>query len=245
MTITNIDTYLIKIQSYILKNVISLLPILMDSKRFSNKTIAEFYIGFLCSKFCLNTKFLSKLINSRLFEIQESRNLIIEPLCKTLSKMILLETSEERHVIDARLESIGRLFTELMNVLEKKDIVSLHFHRVSVGRLERPWKDKIIPPKIAKDCTSNSLKTFVSYLLGQCEPGSKRNMHVFTAIDKNFDLFEKSEHVSADLRHCHHFHIARDGNKTLPIIFQPVSFEPQRVEFPAASVVHERIVNIR
>ncbi len=45
MTIRNIDTYLIKIQSYILKNVISLLPILMDSKRFSNKTIAEFYIG--------------------------------------------------------------------------------------------------------------------------------------------------------------------------------------------------------
>jgi hypothetical protein len=37
--------------------------------------------------------------------------------------MILLETIEERHVIDARLESIGRLFTELMDVLERKDIV--------------------------------------------------------------------------------------------------------------------------
>lgn len=58
-----------KTQSYILKYVIHLLPILINSERFKLKTIAEFYVGFLQSRFCLQTQFLTKLIRSRLFEM--------------------------------------------------------------------------------------------------------------------------------------------------------------------------------
>lgn len=61
---------LTKIQSFILKYSISLLPILIQSKRYSMQKISEFYIGFLQSRFILNTQFLTKFIRTKLFETQ-------------------------------------------------------------------------------------------------------------------------------------------------------------------------------
>jgi hypothetical protein len=67
-SVSSLDTDILRTQSFILKNVINLLPILIESKRFLFTTIAEFYIGFLQSIYCLKTQFLSKLIKSKLFE---------------------------------------------------------------------------------------------------------------------------------------------------------------------------------
>ena len=69
-SVSSLDTDILRTQSFILKNVINLLPLLIQSKRFLSTTIAEFYIGFLQSIYCLKTQFLSKLIKSKLFETQ-------------------------------------------------------------------------------------------------------------------------------------------------------------------------------
>jgi hypothetical protein len=65
-----VEANLTKIQSFILKNLISLLPILIQSKRYPIGRISEFYIGFLQSRFILQTQFLSKFIRTKLFENQ-------------------------------------------------------------------------------------------------------------------------------------------------------------------------------
>ena len=69
-SVSSLDTDILRTQSFILKNVINLLPILIQSKRFLLTNIAEFYVGFLQSIYCLKTQFLSKLIKSKLFESQ-------------------------------------------------------------------------------------------------------------------------------------------------------------------------------
>jgi hypothetical protein len=68
--LTSSGAHLTKIQSYILKYSISLLPILIKSKRYPMQRISEFYIGFLQSRFALQTQFLSKFIKTPLFENQ-------------------------------------------------------------------------------------------------------------------------------------------------------------------------------
>ena len=60
---------LTKIQSHIIKHIINILPILIDSKRFQMSFIAEMYNKFLTSQYCLQMNFLSKLIKSKLFEV--------------------------------------------------------------------------------------------------------------------------------------------------------------------------------
>lgn len=67
-SVSSLDTEIVRTQSFILKNVINLLPILIQSPRFRLTTIAEFFVGFLQSIYCLKTQFLSKLIKSKLFE---------------------------------------------------------------------------------------------------------------------------------------------------------------------------------
>lgn len=62
------EVNLTKIQSFILKNLIGLLPILINSKRYPIHKISEFFIGFLQSRYILQTQFLSKLIKTKLFE---------------------------------------------------------------------------------------------------------------------------------------------------------------------------------
>lgn len=106
-----------KIQSHIVKYMINVLPILLDSKRFSIESIARFYNEFLTSVFCLQTKFLSKLIKSKLFEIPESRRVITEPLCRAL--LNYLNGSS-----DSKMRENAEFFMELMDVLERKDIVN-------------------------------------------------------------------------------------------------------------------------
>lgn len=116
---------LTKIQSFILKYSITLMPILINSKRYSIQRISRFYIGFLKSKFVLQTKFLSKLIKSKLFENPESRCIIIEPLCSTLKNLLTIESHYEEKrqgPIESRLEAVGKIISELMDVLEKKNI---------------------------------------------------------------------------------------------------------------------------
>ena len=90
---SSFEANLTKIQSFILKNLINLMPILISSKRYSMNKIrsvfffnlfmikflisltrmdiySEFYIGFLNSRYVLQTHFLSKLIRTKLFEHQ-------------------------------------------------------------------------------------------------------------------------------------------------------------------------------
>ena len=57
--------------------------------------------------------------------ILESRRVIIEPLCKALTSLLIIDnTNEDKSKIDQKLEQVGRVFAELMDVIEKKSIVN-------------------------------------------------------------------------------------------------------------------------
>ena len=118
---------LTKIQSYILKYCIKLMPILFESKRFSIQKISEFYIGFLSSKYVLQTQFLPKLIKSKLFEDPRSRHILMPPLCDTIKKLLMIKDSDalSQSKYDAKLEVLGNIVAQLMDVLEKKNIGSI------------------------------------------------------------------------------------------------------------------------
>ncbi len=48
----------------------------------------------------------------------------MEKLCVALSNLLTIDNSnEEKSKVGTRLESVGKVFTELMDVLEKKNIV--------------------------------------------------------------------------------------------------------------------------
>lgn len=50
--------------------------------------------------------------------------MLIEPLCRSITNLITIDNrNEEKAKIDAKLESVGKVFAELMDVLEKKNIV--------------------------------------------------------------------------------------------------------------------------
>ena len=56
--------------------------------------------------------------------ILESRRVIIEPLCKALTNLLIIDnTNEDKSKIDQKLEQVGKVFAELMDVIEKKSIV--------------------------------------------------------------------------------------------------------------------------
>ena len=117
---------LTKIQSFILKYSITLMPILIESKRYSIEKISQLYIGFLSSKFVLQTQFLSELIKSELFETEGSRHVLIGPMCRTIRSLLRMEDlnngATEPGLIEARHEAVVKILTEIMGVLEKKRI---------------------------------------------------------------------------------------------------------------------------
>jgi len=56
--------------------------------------------------------------------ILESRRVIVEPLCKAFINLLTLDnTNEDKTKIDQKLEQVGKVFSELMDVIEKKSIV--------------------------------------------------------------------------------------------------------------------------
>ena len=64
--------------------------------------------------------------------ILESRRVIVEPLCKAFINMLTLDnTNEDKAKVDQKLEQVGRVFSELMDVIEKKSIV-IFFTRILV-----------------------------------------------------------------------------------------------------------------
>ena len=129
---------LTKIQSFILKYSITLMPILIESKRYSIEKISQLYIGFLSSKFVLQTQFLSKLIKSKLFEIEESRSVLIEPMCRTIRSLLRIEglniEEKKQGFIEARHEAVVKILAELMDVLEKKNIGSIKSNVNEISR---------------------------------------------------------------------------------------------------------------
>lgn len=55
----------------------------------------------------------------------ESRKVIMEPLCKSLNNLLFIENAnEDKSKIYTRLEQVGKVFAELLDVLEKKNIVN-------------------------------------------------------------------------------------------------------------------------
>ncbi len=51
----------------------------------------------------------------------------MEPLCKSLINLLCIEnTNDERIKIETKLDSVGKVFAELMDVLEKKNIVNFN-----------------------------------------------------------------------------------------------------------------------
>jgi hypothetical protein len=119
---------LTKVQSYILKYSINLMPILISSKRYSMRKISQFFTGFLGSRFILQTQFLSKLIKSKLFEHAESREVLIEPICKTISDLLMIQSvDDDKSKIYKQLDHIGKIIAELMDVLEKKNVILSFF----------------------------------------------------------------------------------------------------------------------
>jgi hypothetical protein len=49
----------------------------------------------------------------------------MEPLCKSLNNLLFIENAnEDKNKIYTRLEQVGKVFAELMDVLEKKNIVN-------------------------------------------------------------------------------------------------------------------------
>lgn len=53
----------------------------------------------------------------------------MDPLCKALTNLLTIDNpNEEKTKIDMRLESIGKVFAELMDVLEKKNIVKINLY---------------------------------------------------------------------------------------------------------------------
>jgi len=119
---------LVKLQSFVLKYSISLMPILIDSKRYTTQRISQLYMGFLQSRFVLQTQFLSKLIKSQLFECPEARLILMPPLCTTISNLLTIDPAydeKKNGPLETRLESIGRVLSELMDVLEAQKNVSI------------------------------------------------------------------------------------------------------------------------
>lgn len=102
------------------------MPILIDSDRYSIEKISQLYTGFLQSKFVLQTQFLSKLIKSKLFESPKSRNILMPPLCEALKTLLTINDSDKSQgKFEIKLEAVGRLIAELMDVLEKPNIGSI------------------------------------------------------------------------------------------------------------------------
>lgn len=129
---------LTKIQSFILKYSITLMPILLESKRYKTQKVSEFYIGFLQSKFVLQTQFLSKLIKSKLFESPEGRKILVEPLCTTLRNLLTIKSNydeKKQGPVECRLEAVGKIITELMDVLENKNIGCIKENVNSISNL--------------------------------------------------------------------------------------------------------------
>ena len=62
-------------------------------------------------------------LNSRIICV-ETRQILIEPFCKALNHLLSIENNDDRDKIDRRIEDTGNLFAELMDVLERKDIVN-------------------------------------------------------------------------------------------------------------------------
>lgn len=59
--------------------------------------------------------------------ILESRRVVIEPLCNTLTNLLLVDifsSNEDKSKTDAKLDLVGKVFAELMDVIEKRNIVS-------------------------------------------------------------------------------------------------------------------------
>ena len=52
----------------------------------------------------------------------------MEPLCKSLNNLLFIENAnEDKSKIYTRLEQVGKVFAELLDVLEKKNIVNYNF----------------------------------------------------------------------------------------------------------------------
>jgi hypothetical protein len=114
---------LTKIQSYILKYSINLMPILINSKRYSMRKISQFFAGFLESRYILQTQFLSKMIKSKLFEFVESREVLVEPICNTISGLLMIQSvDDDKSKMYKHLDHVGRIIAEFMDVLEKKHV---------------------------------------------------------------------------------------------------------------------------
>lgn len=65
----------------------------------------------------------------------ESRRVLMEQICKSITSLLSVEMSnEDRTKIDVKLEAVGKVLTELMDVIEKKNIVNKHIiHLFFVG----------------------------------------------------------------------------------------------------------------
>ncbi|RNA41495.1 dedicator of cytokinesis 3-like isoform X1, partial [Brachionus plicatilis] len=111
-----------KIQSFILKNVVNLITILLISNRYSIESISKLYVGFFESRFVLQTQFLSKIIKTKLFEFSESRKILLEPMCKVIAHYLTYENDNECDKINQGIQTLGKITAELMNVLEKQKI---------------------------------------------------------------------------------------------------------------------------
>lgn len=130
---------LIKIQSFILKYSITLMPILIESKRYSIQKIGQLYIGFLSSRFVMQTQFLSKLIKSKLFEVAESRNVLMEPMCRTIRSLLRVESCDfdTKTFVEESHESVVKLISELMDVLERKNIGNIHSNINEISKYQK------------------------------------------------------------------------------------------------------------
>lgn len=55
----------------------------------------------------------------------DGRHVLIQPLCQAISNLITIDNrNEDKSKIDSKLELVGKVLAELMDVLEKKNIVS-------------------------------------------------------------------------------------------------------------------------
>ena len=60
--------------------------------------------------------------------ILESRRVIVEPLCKAFTNLLTIDnTHDDKIKIEQKLEQVGKVFSELMDVIEKRSIVSFCF----------------------------------------------------------------------------------------------------------------------
>ncbi len=117
------------------------MPILIDSKRYTTQRISLLYTGFLQSRFVLQTQFLSKLIRSRLFESPEARLIFMQPLCATINALLTIEPGydeKKQGSLETRLESVGRVLSELVDVLEAQKTVSIKENVHEISRILAP-----------------------------------------------------------------------------------------------------------